>query len=691
MKRIRLPTPLQLANLKSLSSLTIALKASAIAVAVVALYTQDLSLIFTDALQNEATSYILVIPFLFVFLVYRKRKMLRATIPFKELSQPKRTKHLVTLSGVLLCTMAITLYWYGSHTFAPLEYHVATLPIFTAGLVMILFNLQTLRQLAFPIAFLIFLTPPPSEVLYDLGSSLSVISSEASKSIVSAIGIQSTIMGEYGNPAIIITRPDSTTMSFTVGVAYSGIYSLISFLIFAAFIAFITRDKTWKKAAIFLVGFPLVYLLNIVRITSILLIGYQYGEEAALQTSHLIGGWVLILLGTLLLLIVTEKVFKTKMFTRQHHPQQCPSCNPNSPNTPDFCPNCGKISKFPHAKLRKQDIAKIGTIAIALALLLSMQAQVSALTEGPSQITIDTLMSDPKGNPVLPQNITINDILYTLQFAYRDVGFEQRANQEASLVYVYNGTSESVSLTLEIFETTSTLPEWANCLVIWPETYGYQPKVAKLDQRDVYLLQNPPLVARYFAFQYTTSNQTQVVLYWYETATFVINNATQRSHIKISLVTSPDTSQGTRDAEDYLLPFATTISQNWHLRKWTQVAITISQNGLALGAVTAIILVSIVVFDRLEKLKTKKTNTRVFQKLSKTNRQTIEAVYQTQKTKAATTMDNIAKTYQNMTNEETVADNLLQTLKETERAGLVRKILVNQQDEPLIEWRNNVL
>lgn len=40
------------------------------------------------------------------------------------------------------------LYWHGSYTFTPLEYHILTLPIFAAGLTLILFNPQTLRQVA---------------------------------------------------------------------------------------------------------------------------------------------------------------------------------------------------------------------------------------------------------------------------------------------------------------------------------------------------------------------------------------------------------------------------------------------------------------------------------------------------------------------------------------------------------------
>ena len=371
-------------------NLALILKISTLTIATLAIFYQDLTIVMSDALQSEITNYMLAIPFILAYLIYRKRKMLRAVISIENQNQPKETKHLPTIAGLLLCTAAITFYWYGSYTFTPLEHHMATLPIFVAGLTLILFNPQTLRQAAFPIAFLIFLTPPPAEILYALGSTLSVISSEASHTMVKALGVPSTLSGEYGNPTITITRPDGSAISFAVDIACSGIYSLIGFVIFATFIAYITRDKTWKKAAIFLIGLPLIYALNIIRITTILLIGYQYGEQIALQTFHLIGGWTLIFLGTLLLLTIAEKALKTNMFLKPPPIQPCPKCNSAENQKESFCPHCGRLLKYPKINPKKQDIAKIATIALAVALLLSIQAPVFALTEGPAQIIIKT-------------------------------------------------------------------------------------------------------------------------------------------------------------------------------------------------------------------------------------------------------------------------------------------------------------
>jgi len=114
--------PLQIFRNSSLQ-ITI-LKSATLAFAVITLYFQDLRIVFTDALQNEANSYILLIPILFAYLIYRKRKMLAATTLSENKTQERSTKHTSTVGGALLCITALVLYMYGSQTFTPLQYHM---------------------------------------------------------------------------------------------------------------------------------------------------------------------------------------------------------------------------------------------------------------------------------------------------------------------------------------------------------------------------------------------------------------------------------------------------------------------------------------------------------------------------------------------------------------------------------------
>lgn len=669
----------------SKDNLVLGLKIATVVAATLTIFHQDLTVVVNNALQSESMSHILAIPLIFAYLLYRKRKMLRAVIPIEKQDQPKATRHLPTIAGILLSTTAILLYWYGSYTFTPLEYHMFALPIFAAGLTLIFFNAQTLRQLAFPIAFLIFLMPPPSETLYALGSTLSVISSEASYTLVKLIGIPSTLTQEYGNPIIQITRPDGATISFAVDIACSGIYSLIGFLIFAVFTAYIIRDKPWKKLALFLIGFSLIYILNITRITTILIIGYHYGEETALQLFHLLGGWILIFAGTLLLFIFAEKILRAQIFARSS--QECTGCSTKPEKNRNFCLTCGRILESAPVSFHKADIIKIAAAFASVTLLVSIQTPVFALTEGPAQIIIQTPVGEQGNTQLLPQ---IQG--YTLEYVYRDKNFEKRSGQDASLIYAYiplDKSKETTWVAVEIGSATAMLHPWEVCLISWQIHIGMPVLATQLDLQDVQILQNPPIIARYFAFQWKETNQTQVVLYWYENSIFMTNSTTQQKRVKISLITYPDTPQNITETED-LLPFAVAIAQLWEpIKIWSQIALILSQQSLYIAAITSTLLTVITFLCAIERRKQRRTNAKAYQKLSKPNKQIIDITIETGKT-TKPTLHAIAFTYKNRIGEPIEEEKLLQRLSEVEKTGIIKSEIASIQDEPTQIWKTQM-
>ena len=671
----------------SRSQIPLTIKAGAILLTALAFYRQDLIILANEAVQSEFMSHILAIPFLFAYLLYRKRKMLKAVIPFKT-AEPKSKATIfssVTI-GVLLCLTAFLLYWHGSYTFTPHEYHMLSLPIFITGCILIIFNTQTLRVLAFPIAFLLFLIPPPLEIIYALGANLSTISSEAAYKLLKTIGLPVTLAEQYGTPVIILQKPDSPPLTFAIDIACAGIYSVIGFAIFAVFVAYIAKGKSWKKIITFLVGFPLIYVLNILRITIIVLIGNQYGMELAMQAFHLLGGWTLIFLGTLLLLTVSEKLLKIQLFTRKHDVASCPKCNQNPKEQENFCHACGKLLKNPSTKLEKRDILKIAAILLAVGLIISVQAPVFALTEGPAEVLLQSPAGQQTVSKILPE---IQG--YTPKFIYRDRQFEERAKQDASLTYAYtstNKTEETIWITLEIAKSKSNLHSWEACLITWPQTHGYQPGVTQLDLRDVQLLENPPIIARYFAFQHKKTNHTQVVLYWYENARFQTNTTSQQKYVKISLIAFPTSPENIQQTEQKLLPIAKAIANYWQpIKTWTQIALTISQNGPALIAITTTLLTVLLTLHTIRNHQERKSNLKAYQKLAdKKEKQILKAVHQTK----PSTTQNIAKAYQKLTGEPIQIEALHEKLEQAEKAGLVKKEISNLEDQPVLTWKTQI-
>ena len=667
------------------ANLNLILKIVTIITATLAIFHQDLTIILNDALISESMSYILVIPPLFIYLLYRKRKMLTAIIPIENQDHSSQLRLLPTIAGIILSIAGIFLYWHGSYTFTPLQYHLFALPIFVSGLILILFNLKTFTQLIFPLVFLFFLTPPPSEILYGLGSTLSVISSEVSYSLISVLNVPSTLTYMYANPVIQIVKPNGTIISFAVDIACSGIYSLIGFVVFAVFITFIIRDKPWKKFALFLTGLSLIYLLNITRITTILLIGYYSSEETALQLFHILGGWFLILIGTFLLLLFAEKIFHIRIFAKPT--QKCVDCNPKPKTNNNFCFTCGRITNSVTNRIQKTDIIKLATIIISVVLLLSIQTPVFALTEGPAEIIVQTPSGEQGNTQLLPQ---IEG--YTLEFLYRDRDFEELARQDASLLYVYKPlytTKETISVTVEIGTTISKLHNWEVCLISYPIAHGQSASVTRLALKDIQIQENPPIMARYFAFQWVETKQTEVVLYWFETANFMANGTAQKKQLKMSLITYPETAQNLTEAED-LIPFAAAIAEHWEpIKTWTKASVLLSQNSGTLTILTTMLLVPTTSLYLLEKRKQKKANAFAYQKLSKTNKQIIDAIVETEKN-APPTLNTIADTHKNRTGEHIEKEKLLYRLIELEETDIIKRDIVNIKDKPIMIWKTQI-
>ncbi|MDR0797518.1 MAG: exosortase/archaeosortase family protein, partial [Nitrososphaerota archaeon] len=529
------------------------LKFLVIAIAVIAIYFQDLNIIFRGALTSESAFHIIAIPFLFAFLVYRKRKMVNASLMPVEDTRVFFKKYFSLIIGVVLCAVAMLTYWYGSYSFMPLEFHMVTLPFLAAGLILILFNPQTLKHLFFPVSFLVFLTPPPSELLFGVGSTLAELSAVVSNALVNVCGIHATLSSSTVGPVITILRPDSTLIPFNVGVACSGIYSLIGFTIFALFIAYITAGKLFTKLFLFALGIPFMILLNILRITVILAIGYHYGETLALELFHSMGATIFMFIGVFILLGMREKVVK-----KPPPLVPCPECVSIPPSSlAHFCSTCGKVFKHPKINLTKLDITKIAGILIVTMLLLSIQAPTFALTEGPAEVLSQTsqgLQVDGQSIGILPD---IDG--YTLRYSYRDTSYEQITGNDAAMVYVYNPIDKSnlsIWVAIQVGPSVIDQHRWETCLINVPLSKGNAARVTQFDLRDIRLQDNPPMTSRFFVFQYPDSNQIQAVLYWYQTATFSVDGTSQTKSVMISLITYLNSADMIEAAENQQLPVA---------------------------------------------------------------------------------------------------------------------------------------
>ena len=170
-------------------------------------YWRDLSVLINEALYNEAVTHIVLVPVLASYIVYRKRDVIKASFALEKLRQRSRDSFLIEVVGLSLCLSALLIYWYGSYTFSPLEYHLFSLPLFVTGIVLILFNLKTLNVLIFPILFLFFLIPLPSEITYTAGALIGNFNTQASFLLLKTFGLPAVLQSTYGSPTIAVNTP----------------------------------------------------------------------------------------------------------------------------------------------------------------------------------------------------------------------------------------------------------------------------------------------------------------------------------------------------------------------------------------------------------------------------------------------------------------------------------------------------
>ncbi|MFX0133287.1 MAG: exosortase/archaeosortase family protein, partial [Candidatus Hodarchaeota archaeon] len=660
---------------------SIMIKTSTLLLSTAILFWRDLIIIMNEALNSDLITHILIIPPLLTYILYRIRKILTETMSNRFTNHIRTGSILVKdITGTLLCLIAYLVKLYGSYTFHPLEYHIASLCIFIAGLTLIIFNIQTLRTLLFSIFFITFLIPPPLELAQKTGSALATLSSQVAYSILTTIRIPVSISSTYMSPVIYLKTESGTQIPFAVDIACSGLYSLIGFTVFAVFTAYITREALQKKLLILVLGLPLIYVLNIFRITLIIIIGHLSGPTLALNIFHLLGGWTLILIGTLIILAVSEKIFNLQILKARS--KTCSHSHKN--NEENQCMECGKVLKAIPNKLSGKDATKIALIITFTTSLLFIQVPVFALTEGVAEVFIQQSVGGQMSTNILP------DIEgYAVKFIYRDVEFEKISGQNASLIFQYSPLSprKPIWVGIEIAPTRGQLHPWEVCLITAQENLGREPQVVQLDIRDIHIFDNPPLSARYFAFQRKDSNETQVILYWYTRSIFKTAEGHQQKWTKISVIEFTYDPKEYRTIEEELLPVAKAIANYWQpITNWSWISLTIAKNGPKLITITATLLIGFLAISLYLEIKKKINVKRIYSRISDPQDQNIIDSIKALKREIATETK-ISSMYKEITGEKIDLEILRNKLTVAEEINIINRKIININDEPYITWK----
>ena len=651
---------------------------------IIVIYGHDLQMLANEVLSNEALTHILLVPLFTVFLLYSRKTLVKASVKLEKIKRKGKIEYVDEIVGVVICLISFLIYWYGSHTFYPLEYHILSIPIFIIGVILIIFNLRITLILLPPICFLFFLVPPPMEVLYSAGGFMANFETQAAYLLLKTFSLPVQLSSTYGPPIIqLATTSTGESTHFAVDLPCTGMYSLMAFITFAVFLLSITKASTPRKLAIFPIGFAVFEALNIARITTIVVVAYFFGVEVAMTFFHSIAGLILIFAGMLLTLWIAERVLKVQVLPKTQQ-AFCPKCKTHSKKGEVFCVSCGRfLNSFPN-KVSSKTLAKIMLLLLGCTLVtVSINAPTFAIAK--DSIKVGSGVSFENSTSILPEMEG-----YRLSFLYRDVNYEQIAGQDAALMYAYfpnNYSKPTLFASINVANSLSNLHSWEVCLVSWQTAQGRYPLVNVFASKDVQLLEEPPIIARYLAFR-TPQNYTQLALYWFERAPFDTGITIEHKYVRISLIILVyENSSDYGELEGELLTFGRKIASYWEPLK-TQSLISLGVLALQLLLVFSVVLLLLLKTSQyVYETRRRQRNLKIFQGFaSKDDRLILETVSDIARKKKSAETKEIADALRKKGKYVKFTE-LVNKLKMFEGYGFIKREVVSVNNVPKLVWK----
>jgi exosortase len=164
-----------------------------------------------------------------------------------------------------------------------------------AGMIVFLFGWQTLRLVAFPLGYLVFMIPLPALIYYQLTFPLQSLASRLGAGGLMAVGIP--IVRE-GN---LLVLPNCT---LEVVEACSGVRSLLSLLSAVVGYAYLAESGAWKRWCLAAATIPIVILSNGCRLVASGALSFLFGPQVDSGLAHTALGMAFFALAFLAILLI---------------------------------------------------------------------------------------------------------------------------------------------------------------------------------------------------------------------------------------------------------------------------------------------------------------------------------------------------------------------------------------------------
>jgi exosortase B len=245
--------------------------------------------LFTGAWIGEEQGHGPIIFFLAIWLIWRKWPEVMAAVGHP--SQPAAG----TWTGWPVLALGLMFYLLGRSQ-KILMFEVASILVVTAAIVLLKLGSRALRVLWFPFFFMLFMVPLPSELVAAVTMPMKMAVSWVTEHILFALGYpisRSGVVLQMGQYQLLVAD------------ACAGLQTLLTLEALGLFYLNLMRHPSaFRNITLAILIIPISFTANVIRVISLTLITYYFGDAAGQGFLHGFAGMVLFITALVLILAV---------------------------------------------------------------------------------------------------------------------------------------------------------------------------------------------------------------------------------------------------------------------------------------------------------------------------------------------------------------------------------------------------
>ena len=231
------------------------------------LYRSSIVAVISADIHRDGSSHGVFVPFLSLFFIWTKRENL------------KKAKPKFQFLGLALLVLGIFPIVFNINSF---QLYFIGYVFFLSGIVLTILGPEIFKLIAFPLFFLIAMTPLPKELYDPLANYSRHIAFGGALKIISVFGIP------YVKEGWVIHLPNAV---LRVAISCSGIRYLISYFVFGLAYAWLVKTTPRGRFLIVALTIPISHIASILRLASIFTLTYTISPRMSEHWPHIFISW----------------------------------------------------------------------------------------------------------------------------------------------------------------------------------------------------------------------------------------------------------------------------------------------------------------------------------------------------------------------------------------------------------------